>query len=169
MMFIWLSYHFVLVILYICSIDLTLISLFNIFNFGWFIWLLSIVLFSPSFSSCYYGTLKRVYETSNLSNNAFFKQFVFEINLICHIIMLTFLASESLKLIQKTLHLKDLLFHQLLIPTKRYLWIFFFLILFTGSIWTLSFSWKVLTSAIFQSCFRKLPCMREPPSRKKIF
>ena len=46
--------------------------------------------FSPSFCSCYYGTLKRVYETSNLSNSAFFKHFVFENNLIFNIIKLTF-------------------------------------------------------------------------------
>ena len=46
--------------------------------------------FSPSFCSCYYGTLKRVYETSNLSNSAFFKHFVFESNLIFNIIKLTF-------------------------------------------------------------------------------
>ena len=125
--------------------------------------------FSPSLSSCYYGTLKRVYETRNLSNIAFFKHFVFENNLIFNIIKLTFLASESFKIIQKTLHLKDISFHQLLIPTKRYLCKFFFSILFTGSIWTPSFSWKVLTSAIFLGCFCKLPCMRELPSRKKIF
>ena len=66
MIFIWRSYDFVLVISYICSIDVTLMSLCNIFNFCWFIWLLSIVFFSPSFCSCYYGTMKRVYETSNL-------------------------------------------------------------------------------------------------------
>ena len=104
--------------------------------------------FSPSFSSCYYGTLKSVSETSNLSNNAFFKHFVFENNLIFNIIRLTFLASESLELIQKTLHLKDISFHQLLIPAKRYLWKIFFIILFKGSIWTPLFSWKVLTSKI---------------------
>ena len=66
MIFIWRSYDFVLVISYICSIDVTLMILCNIFNFCWFIWLLSIVFFSPSFCSCYYGTMKRVYETSNL-------------------------------------------------------------------------------------------------------
>ena len=78
--------------------------------------------FSPSFSFCYHGTLKRVYETSNVSKNVFFKHFVLGNNLIFNIIRLTFLASESLKLIQKTFHLKDMLFHQFLIPTKRYLW-----------------------------------------------
>ena len=119
---IWLSSDFVLVILYMCSINVTLMSLFNIFSFCWFIWLLSIVFFSPSFSFCYHGTLKRVYETSNVSKNAFFKHFALGNNLIFNIIRLTFLASESLKLIQKTFHLKDISFHQFLIPTKRYLW-----------------------------------------------
>ena len=147
MIFIWLSYDFVLVYVYvqsmlhwwvysIYSISVDLLDCYQLF-------------FSPSLSSCYYGTLKRVYETRNLANNAFFKHFVFEKNLIFNIIKLTFLASESFKIIQKTLHLKDISFHQLLIPTKRYLWKFFFSILFTGSIWTPSFSWKVLTSAIF--------------------
>ena len=77
--------------------------------------------FSPSFSPCYYVTLKMIYKTSNLSNNAFFKHFVLENNLIFNIIRLTILASENLELIQKNLHLKGNSFHQLLIPTKRYL------------------------------------------------
>ena len=114
MIFICLSYDFVLVILYICSIDVTLMS-FSIYSISVDLFDCYQLFFSP-FSSCYYVTLKRVYETSNLSEN----------NLIFNIIRLTFLASESLELIKKTLHLKDISFHQLLIPTKRYLWKQFF-------------------------------------------
>ena len=69
--------------------------------------------FSP-FYSC---TLKRsmkpvIYQVMH---------FLFENNLIFNMKKLTFLASESLELVQKTLHLKDISFPQLLIPTKRYL------------------------------------------------
>ena len=75
--------------------------------------------------NCFFSFLflhpEKVYETSNLSSNAFFQHFVFENNLIFNMKKLTFLASESLELIQKTLHLKDISFPQLLIPTKRYL------------------------------------------------
>ena len=136
MIFICLSYDFVLVILDICSIDVTLMS-FSVYSISVDLFDCYQLFFSP-FSSCYYVTLKRAYETSNLS----------ESNLIFNIIRLTFLASESLELIQKTLYLKVISYLQLLIPTKRYLWNFF-PILFTGSIWNPSFSWKVLTSANF--------------------
>ena len=68
------------VILYICSIDVTLMSLINIFNFVDLFDCCQLFFFSL-FSSCYYGTLKRVYETSNLSNTTFFKHFIFENNL----------------------------------------------------------------------------------------
>ena len=127
-------------------------SSFNVLNICWFIWSLSIF-FSHYFSSCYNGTLKNVYETSNLSNNAFFKHFVFENNLIFNMVRLTFLASESVELIQKTLYLKDISFHQLLIPTKRYIWKIFFPIFFTGSLWTQSFSWKVSDISNFLGLF----------------
>ena len=130
-------------------LHLCVYSIYSIFLLIYLI-VINYFLFFPSFSLCYYGTLKRVCETSNLTNNAFFKHFIFENNLIFNIIKLTFLASESLELIQKTLHWKDIPpFHQLLIPIKRYLWKKYFPILFTRSIWIPSFSSKVLTSAIF--------------------
>ena len=125
--------------------------------------------FSPSFSSCYYGTLKSVYETSNLSNNAFFKHFLFENNLIFNIIRLTFLASESLELIQKTLHLKDISFHQLLIPTKRYLWKIFFPILFKGSIWTHHFLEKCWHQQLFRAVFVNFQVWENFPQERKFF
>ena len=141
---------------------------FNVLNICWFIWSLSIF-FSHYFSSCYNGTLKNVYETSNLSNNAFFKHFVFENNLIFNMVRLTFLASESIEVIQKILHLKGISFHQLLIPTKRYLWKNFSPYFSEDPYGPSHFIEKCPTSAVFEGCFCKLPCMRELPQERKFF
>ena len=96
--------------------------------------LIHLIIINCFFSFFLFLHPEKVYETSNLSCNAFLQHFVFENNLTFNMIRLTFLASESLELIQKTLHLKDISFPQLLISTKRYLWNFFPAILFTGSI-----------------------------------
>ena len=60
-----------------CYIDITFHSIYlisvNLLDFYQ-------LFFSLSFSFRYYGTLRRVCETSNLSNNAFCKYFVFENN-----------------------------------------------------------------------------------------
>ena len=102
MTFLWCCVVSYDVVLYICSIDVTLMRL-------WFIWLLLIVLFLLLFRLATLVPWKGSIES----------------NLIFHLIRLTFLSSESLELIQKTLNLKDISFHQLLISTKRYLWKFF--------------------------------------------
>ena len=96
--------------------------------------------FSPSFCSCYYGTLKRVYETSNLSNSAFFKHFVFENNLIFNIIKLTFPCFRKFGVNPKDFTLKRHLISSAFNSYKKVLMKNFFPILFTGSIWTPSFS-----------------------------
>ena len=150
----WYLYDFLMILCYLFYIFVQSKlyikhSIYSIYSISVYLFdLYQLFFFFSSFSFLQLKSLKRVYKTINLSNNAFSKHYVFENNLIFNIIRLTFLASESLELIQKTLYLKVISYLQLLIPTKRYLWNFF-PILFTGSIWNPSFSWKVLTSANF--------------------
>ena len=84
--------------------------------------------------------------------------FLFKNSSVFNIVRLTFLASESLKLIQKIHHFYKKAFMNIFFP-----------VLFTGSLWIPSFSWKVLTSAIFRAVFVNFHVWENFPQEGKFF